>query len=867
MVVARFRHGALALLCALLLLTIHASAAAASASTATHPAVGASSATLSTAGASTATPPAANTAITPAATTENDDPSGTGPVVVVGFSGVLWNNLNAETTSHLWKFIEHAGNANIVVRTVGETTCPKAGWLTLSAGQRATDATGGCEIIPSPEQTESGLRIPGWEALRNANEQSSYQAEIGLLGDEIAGVDALAIGPGAALALAQSDGVLSADYVDVDPLPGSTEDAPRQDAARDAAANAYQEAAADKDLIVVDLGAVRYPDALLEPTGSTQPAETSSAFEKMRSAFAPVAEVPDDVDAEIAALDARFGALLEQIEAVTPNATVIVTSVGDSQEITPQLGFFAAAGPRIDTSGTTQARLVSSDATRQLGLIQLTDLLPTLLTWIDPQSPALEHTVGSALIAGADTIGSGADAAATLVDDQVRSQTVRPLVGPFYLVMLLCAGIVVILIPLRLRYDGGVESRRFLIQFGTWTASLPVASLLVNLLPWWRFANPALGLFGGIVLIATIIAGIGLLKRWRDPAAPLVVVSGVTAATLAIDVLATGGAGYPLQLASLLGTQPQVGGRFYGLSNATFAMFAVSLLLVTAYSAERHIRHGNPKWAGLVVLNVAAVAVLLDGSPSLGADFGGPPALIVGFTLLAILVWRIPLTWLRVLAILGAGFAVSLGFSFIDYLRPPEQRSHMGRFIQSLLDGGGFEVISRKLSQSFFNLPWTVVAFLIAVVAVVVIIAWRLHVQHRARSAPRADAADSGSGSLVAASAGAQADAAADPTPSSRHVQGAQASATHQAGDTDATTSRSFRTGPFMAAWRDLPLLRESIIAVGATLAVGFFINDSGIVVPALGAIVAIPLWAALVARYADAQSAAKTEQNDPVKA
>jgi hypothetical protein len=70
-----------------------------------------------------------------------------------------------------------------------------------------------------------------------------------------------------------------------------------------------------------------------------------------------------------------------------------------------------------------------------------------------------------------------------------------------------------------------------------------------------------------------------------------------------------------------------------------------------------------------------------------------------------------------------------------------------------------------------------------------------------------------------------------------------------------------------MAAWRDLPLLRESIIAVGATLAVGFFINDSGIVVPALGAIVAIPLWAALVARYADAQSAAKTEQNDPVKA
>ncbi|RTE49179.1 hypothetical protein [Actinobaculum sp. 352] len=850
MVVARFRHGALALLCALLLWTIHASAAAASASTVTHPA----------ASASTVTHPAANTA---AATTKNDGPSGTGPVVVVGFSGVLWNNLSAETTPHLWKFIDRAGNANIVVRTVGETTCPAAGWLTLSAGQRTTDATGACEIIPSPEHTESGLHIPGWGALRNANEQSSYQAEIGLLGDEIAGVDALAIGPGAALALAQSDGVLSTDYVDVDPLPGSTEDAPHQDTARDAAADAYKEAAAGKDLIVVDLGAVRYPDALLEPTGSTQPAETSSAFEKMRSAFAPAAEVPDDVDAEIAALDARFGALLEQIEAVSPNATVIVTSVGDSQEITPQLGFFAAVGPRIDTSGTTQARLISSDATRQLGLIQLTDLLPTLLTWIDPQSPALEHTVGSALIASSDSIGSGADAAATLVDDQVRSQTVRPLVGPFYLVMLLCVGIMVILIPLRLRYDDGVESRRFLIQFGTWTASLPAASLLVNLLPWWRFANPALGLFGGIVLIATIMAGIGLFRRWRDPAAPLVVVSGVTAATLAIDVVATGGAGYPLQLASLLGTQPQVGGRFYGLSNATFAMFAVSLLLVTAYGAERHIRRGNPRRAGLVVLSVAAVAVLLDGSPSLGADFGGPPALIVGFTLLAILVWRIPLTWLRVLAILGAGFAVSLGFSFIDYLRPPEQRSHMGRFIQSLLDGGGFEVISRKLSQSFFNLPWTVVAFLIAIVAVVVTIAWRVHVQHRGRSASRAEAADSSSGSFVAADASVHADAVGDPTPSSRHFQGAQgsatpqqASATPQTGDADATTSRSFRTGPFMAAWRDLPLLRESIVAVGATLAVGFFINDSGIVVPTLGAIVAIPLWAALVARYADARSA-----------
>ncbi|MGO2720382.1 MAG: hypothetical protein ACTIAR_08725, partial [Brachybacterium tyrofermentans] len=41
-----------------------------------------------------------------------------------------------------------------------------------------------------------------------------------------------------------------------------------------------------------------------------------------------------------------------------------------------------------------------------------------------------------------------------------------------------------------------------------------------------------------------------------------------------------------------------------------------------------------------------------------------------------------------------------LGVSFLDWLRPPEDRTHLGRFIDELLSGELLSVITRKLAQN-----------------------------------------------------------------------------------------------------------------------------------------------------------------------
>jgi len=66
------------------------------------------------------------------------------------------------------------------------------------------------------------------------------------------------------------------------------------------------------------------------------------------------------------------------------------------------------------------------------------------------------------------------------------------------------------------------------------------------------------------------------------------------------------------------------------------------------------------------------------------------------------------------------GAAAVLGVSFLDWLRPPEQRTHLGRFIDELLSGELLDVIVRKLAQ---NIAMTVGYWGLAVLMVLAVAA------------------------------------------------------------------------------------------------------------------------------------------------
>ncbi len=218
-----------------------------------------------------------------------------------------------------------------------------------------------------------------------------------------------------------------------------------------------------------------------------------------------------------------------------------------------------------------------------------------------------------------------------------------------------------------------------------------------------------LAVTGAVALYATLVTALALLGPWRKGAlGPVGFVGFTTAAVLAVDC-ATGSR---LITSSLNGEQPVVAGRFYGLGNQEFALFATGSLLFAVAVADHLVRTGRRRAAVVVVAVVGVTATLVDGV--LGSDFGGPPALLPAFGLLALVVGGVRTTARRVGLLLGATVLVLTAISLADWLRPADDQTHLGRFVQSVVDGGAWQVIGRKAVQNaqIFSDSWLLVLLL-----------------------------------------------------------------------------------------------------------------------------------------------------------
>jgi hypothetical protein len=124
------------------------------------------------------------------------------------------------------------------------------------------------------------------------------------------------------------------------------------------------------------------------------------------------------------------------------------------------------------------------------------------------------------------------------------------------------------------------------------------------------------------------------------------------------------------------------------------------------------------------VLAIGGFAIVVDGRPGWGTDFGGIIALTPAVLLLAWLTWRGSISWKALLGIgIGGVLAVS-AVAYLDYRRLPEDRSHFGTFVARLLDGDVSDVLIRKLqmSASFFHTPvgWAMLAAVLLAMAATV---------------------------------------------------------------------------------------------------------------------------------------------------
>jgi hypothetical protein len=158
---------------------------------------------------------------------------------------------------------------------------------------------------------------------------------------------------------------------------------------------------------------------------------------------------------------------------------------------------------------------------------------------------------------------------------------------------------------------------------------------------------------------------------------------------------------------------------FHGMGAVTFALFATATLMLRATVADHLVIIGQARYAAAAVAAIGVGAVVVDASPSLGRDLGGPPALLPAVILLVLAILAIKLTWRLILAITGGVGAFLVLLGLLNWLRPPQYRSHLGRFVQTILDGGAWDIIVRKLEQNITLLFSNPLSLLIPVVLVV----------------------------------------------------------------------------------------------------------------------------------------------------
>ena len=604
-----------------------------------------------------------------------------GQVVLVGIPGLTWDLVDEQTTPTLTRMARGGGAAALVVRGTQEVTCAADAWLTVGAGQRAATDVAGCEdeagdgaqaggeLTSGELVTTRGIDERAWGRWRATADRQALAPQLGTLAAlaEEGGTCVVGHGPAAVLGAARPDGTVAvttpADPDGIPPGVGS------------AVGRAHSAGT------VCRIHLVSGPDVL----------------EGDRSGRLPGA-------------DAALARLLQEVPEGT---TVLVAGMGQTTGRARAQVLVASPVHVRDGAGAS----LSSGSTRQRGLVQLTDLTPTLLelAGIDvATSPTAEALAGDRVTTTpqvGEHVAQARDLALAVSTAKWQAPWVLGVLGAILLSLL---GLARLLRPAAARRGIPLVS-----AVGTLAMATPVAAVLAGLVPWWRAGQPLPALVGVVLLGSALVTALAWAGPWRrHPLGPAGVVAAVTAVVLGVDVIWSARLG----LISVLGLQPVTAGRFYGQGNVGFGIFlgAVLVLMGVVVAWLR----GRP--AALAALALGLGASVLDAAPKGGADLGGVPALAVATGLIVLASLGLRWTVRSLLAVaLVAGLVAGLAL-VLDWARGPADRTHLGDFAQAVLDGQAWGVVTRKLDQSLgilvsYPVSWLAVLALLAVAAVVLL--------------------------------------------------------------------------------------------------------------------------------------------------
>jgi hypothetical protein len=524
--------------------------------------------------------------------------------------------------------------------------------------------------------SDGSATVEGWTDLVELQERSEFHPRLGALGDalEESGTCATAVVPRAALALAGTDGTVDR-YRTLD----------------DVTANPAE--------------VFGCPTTLVDVGSATPPAPAGSTGGEVDEAAA--ADALREVDQTVARL----------LRALPTGTTALVVDTGHAGPGRPVLGV-GIGDPE------TGAGYLTTPATRWTGVFRLLDLPVTMLVHVG--APVPDDFAGSPVVVGEDRPTDVSTTVRQLEDLTVRDQALRgssiPVTTPPLVIGLLVVVLAAVLGPrlARSRPMLAERLRRVADAVLLVLAVVPLACFLLTTTSWWRFGPGTTGLWLALAAVVAVLAGVVALVPRRPVTAGAGLVAGLTFAVLTLDSLL----GTPLHRGSPQGPAVTLGGRFYGFGNPTYSVCVVAALVTAAVLGGALVRRGRRVLGTAVAAVVCGVALLVDLWPALGADVGGGLVLVPAGLVVVLGVAGVRVTFLRLAVAAVVGVVLVGGIAVLDWMRPEAERTHLGVFVQRVVDGSAGETVVRKLGYAAETVTggWIAVLTLLVVIAVVVVV-------------------------------------------------------------------------------------------------------------------------------------------------
>jgi hypothetical protein len=319
---------------------------------------------------------------------------------------------------------------------------------------------------------------------------------------------------------------------------------------------------------------------------------------------------------------------------------------------------------------------LTSDSTRMDGYVLSTDVAPTILNHFGIEVPAEMsgqpiRSEGSVDVGSIETLAARMD-----VISSRRGPVIGLPIASWLLLALVAASI-----------GGAAAARPAVRLLGLSIVYLPLLLLLGAALEPGEAAEVLMVGLGAPALAALTLA---LLPGYRA----LALASALTVLAYAVDVIA----GSPLTALSLLGPNPGLGVRFYGIGNELEALLAVLVVAGTGAGLSGFASGASKRAAAIAFLALGLLAAAVFAAGRFGADVGAAIVFPLGAAVAAVSIagrGRLPIA----LAAVAAPVAALALLALVDLLSGAN--AHLTR---SVLDAGGFgnlgDVAQRRLQLS-----------------------------------------------------------------------------------------------------------------------------------------------------------------------